>query len=288
MHGAARLLALLALAALAACSRDAGAPPAAQPSAPATSEAAPDAPAAAATSTPAPATPAGESNAVEAEGNEQGSAALQRAVPLPPAAQLPAGKWVAGTNYRVVSPAQPTDVATGKVEVVEFYWYACPHCYALEPYIGAWQKKKAPYIEFLRVPVMWGPYHRAHAQLYYTLKALGRLEALHARAFEEVHRLVEARQPPLVTPGDDAETLHLMSNWAARNGISAKDFSDAWSSFSVNKDMQTAEELTRRYRVEGVPLFVVNGKYITDIGMAGGQSNLVSLLDDLAASEKHH
>jgi thiol:disulfide interchange protein DsbA len=237
--------------------------------------------------TPAlPATPAGESAAPDVEPADPGSAALERAVPLPAAAQLPAGKWTPGTHYRVVSPAQPTDVGSGKVEVLEIFWYACPHCYSLEPYIESWKKKHAPYIEFVRVPVMWGPIHRAHAQLYYTLKALGRLEALNARAFQEVHRLVELQKPPLVTPGDDAETLHLMSNWAASQGISARDFSDAWNSFSVNKDMQTAEELTRRYRVEGVPLFIVNGKYITDVGMASGQANLVSLLDDLAASEK--
>ncbi len=287
MRTATRVLALLAIAALAACSRE-PAPAAAPEAAVTTAETSTPAPATAAPgATPAlPATPAGESTALDVEPTDPASAALERAVPLPAAAQLPAGKWTAGTHYRVVSPAQPTDVGSGKVEVLEIFWYACPHCYSLEPYIESWKKKKAPYIEFVRVPVMWGPIHRAHAQLYYTLKALGRLEALNARAFQEVHRLVELQKPPLVTPGDDAETLHLMSNWAASQGISARDFSDAWNSFSVNKDMQTAEELTRRYRVEGVPLFIVNGKYITDVGMASGQANLVSLLDDLAASEK--
>ncbi len=287
MRTATRVLALLAIAALAACSRE-PAPAAAPEAAVTTAETSTPAPATAAPgATPAlPATPAGESTALDVEPTDPASAALERAVPLPAAAQLPAGKWTPGTHYRVVSPAQPTDVGSGKVEVLEIFWYACPHCYSLEPYIESWKKKKAPYIEFVRVPVMWGPIHRAHAQLYYTLKALGRLEALNARAFQEVHRLVELQKPPLVTPGDDAETLHLMSNWAASQGISARDFSDAWNSFSVNKDMQTAEELTRRYRVEGVPLFIVNGKYITDVGMASGQANLVSLLDDLAASEK--
>jgi thiol:disulfide interchange protein DsbA len=287
MRTATRVLALLAIAALAACSRE-PAPAAAPEAAVTTTETSTPAPATAAPgTTPAlPATPAGESAAPDVEPADPGSAALERAVPLPAAAQLPAGKWTPGTHYRVVSPAQPTDVGSGKVEVLEIFWYACPHCYSLEPYIESWKKKHAPYIEFVRVPVMWGPIHRAHAQLYYTLKALGRLEALNARAFQEVHRLVELQKPPLVTPGDDAETLHLMSNWAASQGISARDFSDAWNSFSVNKDMQTAEELTRRYRVEGVPLFIVNGKYITDVGMASGQANLVSLLDDLAASEK--
>ena len=287
MRTATRVLALLAIAALAACSRE-PAPAAAPEAAVTTAETSTPAPATAAPgATPAlPATPAGESTALDVEPTDPASAALERAVPLPAAAQLPAGKWTAGTHYRVVSPAQPTDVGSGKVEVLEIFWYACPHCYSLEPYIESWKKKKAPYIEFVRVPVMWGPIHRAHAQLYYTLKALGRLEALNARAFQEVHRLVELQKPPLVTPGDDAETLHLMSNWVASQGVSARDFTDAWNSFSVNKDMQTAEELTRRYRVEGVPLFIVNGKYITDVGMASGQANLVSLLDDLAASEK--
>jgi thiol:disulfide interchange protein DsbA len=291
MRPVARLVAYALLASLAACSREpAPAAPAASPpvaGAPATTEAT----GTPASTTPAPApssTPPGESNNVEAEGGDKSSAALERAVPLPAAGQLPAGRWTAGTNYRVVSPAQPTDVGTGKVEVLEIFWYACPHCYALEPYIASWQKKKAPYIEFIRVPVMWGPIHRAHAQLYYTLKALGRLDSLNTQAFQDVHHLVELQQPPLVVPNDDAETLHLMTSWAQKNGINPKDFTDAWNSFSVNKDLQTAEELTRRYKVEGVPLFVVNGKYVTDVGMANGQANLISLLDDLAASERRH
>lgn len=288
MRAATRVLALLALAALAACSREAPAPSTPEATTPPAAGAAETAaPAAAPAGTAAPATAAGEPNAVDAEPADKSTAALERAVPLPAAGQLPAGKWTAGTNYRVVSPAQPTDVGTGKVEVLEIFWYACPHCYALEPYIQAWLKKKAAYIEYVRVPVMWGPIHRAHAQLFYTLKALGKLDALNETAFQDVHHLVELQQPPLVVPGDDAETLHLMNNWAASHGISAKDFTEAWNSFSVNKDMQAAEELTRRYRVEGVPLFVVNGKYVTDVGMAGSQANLVSLLDDLAASEKH-
>ena len=287
MKSTTRVLALLMVTALAACSRE-PAPAAPQSAAPAGNATAPEAAASPASSTPAPATPAGESNAVEAEPGDKSSAALERVVPMPAASQLPAGRWTAGTNYLVVSPAQPTDVGSGKVEVLEIFWYACPHCFALEPFIESWQKKKAPYIEFVNVPVMWGPMHRSHAQLFYSLKALGKLDTLHARAFQDVHHLVDLKQPPLVAPGDDAETLHMMTNWARSNGIAAQDFTDAWNSFSVNKDLQTAEEITRRYKVEGVPLFIINGKYVTDLGMAGGQANLVSLIDDLAASEKRH
>ena len=283
MNSAARLLALLLLTGLAACSRE-PAPAAPETAAPAAAAA----PAETAASPATPATTAGESNAVDAEPADKDSAALERVVPLPDAGQLPAGRWQAGTHYRVVSPAQPTDVGSGKVEVLEIFWYACPHCFALEPYMEAWRKKKPAYVEFVRVPVMWGPIHRAHAQLYYTLNALGKLDALNEQAFQDIHHMAEQQQLPLVAPGDDAETLRLMTNWAKTNGIAAKDFTDAWNSFSVNKDLQGAEEITRRYKVEGVPLVVINGKYISDIGMAGSQANLISLIDDLAASEKRH
>jgi thiol:disulfide interchange protein DsbA len=285
MKRGARIPALLLLAGLAACSRE---PAPAAPEAPPPPAAAPAAATSASPATPALATPAGESNAVDAEPADKSSAARERVGPLPEAVQQPAGRWQAGTHYRVVSPAQPTDVGTGKVEVIELFWYACPHCFALEPYVESWQKKKPAYVELVRVPVMWGPIHRAHAQLYYTLKALGKLNTLNERAFQDIHHLVEQQQLPLVAPSDAAETLRMMTNWAKTNGIGTKDFTDAWNSFSVSKDLQSAEEITRRYKVEGVPLVVINGKYISDIGMTGGQANLISLIEDLAATEKRH
>lgn len=278
-----RLGAVLLAGVLAACS---GKP---APGTQAAPEAAPAPASSLATSTQAPtisASESQESGAAATEPAEKGDTALEQVVPLPAAARLPSGRWTAGTNYRLISPAQPTNVGSGKVEVMEIFWYACPHCYTLEPYMEAWQKKKPDYIEFVRVPVMWGPIHRAHAQLFYTLKALGKLDALHERAFQDVHKLVEQQKLPLVAPGDDVETLRLMTNWARTNGIDAKTFTDAWNSFSVNKDLQSAEEITRRYRVESVPLVIINGKYVSDVGMAGGQANLVSLIDDLAASER--
>jgi thiol-disulfide isomerase/thioredoxin len=78
------------------------------------------------------------------KGTDSGEAALERVAALAPEGQLPAGKWVAGTNYKVLSPAQPTDAPPGKVEVIEFFWYGCPHCYVLDPYIETWRKDKPP------------------------------------------------------------------------------------------------------------------------------------------------
>src|SRR5579862_4094583 len=116
---------------------------------------------------------------------DRGDVSLERLAALPPDAQLPSGKWKPGANYDVLTPAQPTNVGPGKVEVVEVFWLACPHCYALEPFVQGWLKNKPPYIEFVRVPVMWQPLHRAHAHLFYTLQALGRNDLI-AKAFETI------------------------------------------------------------------------------------------------------
>jgi thiol:disulfide interchange protein DsbA len=215
-----------------------------------------------------------------ASGREE--AALERVAQLPAAGSLPAGKWVAGTHYRPLVPAQPTDAAPGKVEVVEMFWYACPHCYALDPYLESWRKNKPAYVEFRRVPITWGEVHRAHARLFYTLEALGKEEALHGDVFAEMHD----RKNYMFMQGDERETLSAEVAFVKARGISEADFLGAYNSFSVQTNLQKADDLAHRYRVEGVPLVIINGKYVTDVTMAGSQSNLISIINDLAASEK--
>jgi thiol:disulfide interchange protein DsbA len=163
---------------------------------------------------------------------------------------------------------------------MEVFWYGCPHCYALEPYMQSWLKNKPEYIQVVRVPVMWGPAHRAHAHLFYTLEALGRQD-LHQKVFDTLHNQSE----PLLG-NDDAATLTAQASWAKKQGITDEAFRQAWGSFTVNSNLSRAEDITRRYRVEGVPYLSVNGKYGTDVGKAGGPSNLIELLNDLAASER--
>ncbi len=102
-----------------------------------------------------------ESADTEGTAAEQRDVALARIAAMPADQQLPAGKWKAGTNYTPLVPSQPTSVAPGKVEVVEVFWYGCPHCHDLEPFIQSWLKNKPEYAELVRVPVMWGPVHRA-------------------------------------------------------------------------------------------------------------------------------
>jgi thiol:disulfide interchange protein DsbA len=212
----------------------------------------------------------------------RGDAGLERLAQLPADQQLPAGRWKAGQNYDPLVPAQPTSVGPGKVEVTEVFWLRCPHCAALEPFIQSWLKNKPAYIEFVRVPVMWGPVHRADAHLFYTLIALNRQDLVQ-KAFDAIQN---QHQIP-ITQSED-ETLKVQEAFAKDNGISAEDYAKAYNGFSVNSNLQRAEQLTQRYHVEGVPLVVINGKYTTDVAKAGGQSNLIALIDDLAAAEHKH
>jgi protein dithiol oxidoreductase (disulfide-forming) len=212
----------------------------------------------------------------------RGDPGLERLAQMPADQQLPAGKWKAGVNYDPLVPAQPTTVGPGKVEVVEVFWLGCPHCAALEPFLQSWLKNKPAYIDFVRVPVMWGPAHRAHAHLFYTIAALNRQDLVQ-KAFDAIQN-----QHQMLFASSEDETLKAQVAWAKENGVSADDYTKAYNSFSVNSNLQRAEQLTQRYHVEGVPLIVVNGKYTTDVAKANGQSNLIALIDDLAAGEHKH
>jgi protein dithiol oxidoreductase (disulfide-forming) len=206
------------------------------------------------------------------------------------AAATPAGTpWQEGVNYTRLVPAQPTNVAAGQVEVLEFFWYACSHCYSLEPTVAAWLKTKPAYVSFSRVPVLWNEGHRSLARLFYTLDSMGKLNEAHSEIFKEI----QVNGDPLIGPdpnnGAAAERVQLA--FIKRLGIPDADFEKEYHGFNVETAMQRADQLVQRYRVTAVPTFVVNGKYITDVGMAGAAEHperLMSLLSDLAAQEHKH
>jgi thiol:disulfide interchange protein DsbA len=279
------LLCISLLLSLDACARTQAPAPSAATASNAPLAAASSAPASASSASPS----AGSGGAIQessaAATASPGQAALERVAALPTAGQMPQTRWTAGVNYIPVVPAQPTDAAPGKVEVVEAFWFACPHCYALDSYLESWRKSSKPaYVEFVRVAVVWDEMRRATAHLFYTLQALGKEEALHSAVFSEIHE----KGNPLYVPGDEAATLRLQTAFAVNHGISAQDFQSAYNSFSVSADMQRSDDFSRRYRIDAVPRIVINGKYITDVGMAGSEANLISVINDLAASEKHH
>jgi thiol:disulfide interchange protein DsbA len=202
----------------------------------------------------------------------------------PVGSPIPA-KWVDGKNYTTMVPAQPTSVAPGKVEIVEVFWYMCPHCFQLDPMLENWRHQtKSPYVEFVRVPVIWpgNPSTEPLARLFYTMEALGKLEQLHTLAFREIH----VRNAPLFIQGDAAGTERAQRAFLKANGVSDADFDKTYRSFSVENKIRRAADLARRYGVTGVPFFVVNGRYSADVGTAGGEAQLLTLMDDLAASER--
>lgn len=189
-------------------------------------------------------------------------------------------KWKAGTEYKLAPAPQPTSVGPGKVEVNEVFWYGCGHCFALDPTLESWKTTKAPYVEFVRIPVIWGTVQRQHAKLFYTLQALHRPE-LHPVVFDAIHR----RGKPL-SARDEVEARALQFEFLSAQGVTEKEFDAAYDSMTVATNLLRAEEFTRKMGVDSVPLMVVNGKYITSVSDAGGEAQLIALVNDLAASEK--
>jgi thiol:disulfide interchange protein DsbA len=194
--------------------------------------------------------------------------------------------WQEGVNYTRIVPAQPTAVPAGQVEVLEFFWYACPHCNAIDSLVESWKKTKPAYVSFSRVHVLWNAGHRSLARLYYTLDSMGKLDQLHGEVFKEIH----VNGNPLVAadPNNASESERIQTAFVTKHGISESDFKKAYHSFAVDTALQRADELVQRYRIDGVPTFVVNGKYVADVRSADGQERLLSLVGDLAAQEHKH
>ncbi|MEM9207869.1 MAG: thiol:disulfide interchange protein DsbA/DsbL [Pseudomonadota bacterium] len=193
------------------------------------------------------------------------------------------GDWqfAEGTHFSRMVPAQPTVGGPDKIEVAEFFWYGCNHCFDFEPYINRWAEDLPANVRFVRVPALWNPLVRLHGQLYYTeevLAASGKLEdreGFRQTVFLELHRR-----------GNRLATEAAMIDVFERYGVSADDFKSTWGSFEVAQKMRVAEDLARRYGLASVPLVVVNGKYRTSGSEAGSYPKLLDVIDELVAREE--
>jgi thiol:disulfide interchange protein DsbA len=187
----------------------------------------------------------------------------------------PAADLAEGVQYKTLRPAVPTSVAPGKVEVVEVFWYACGHCYLLEPRLDAWNRKGRPaYVELVRMPAVWNDVLKTHARLFYAVEILGKPE-LHGEVFREIN-----------VRGNRLETPEKIEAFLTSKGVSKADFQKAFSGFAVESKLARAADLNRRYRITSTPTVIVNGKYVTDAGMAGGEERLFEVINQLAAKEK--
>ncbi len=173
-----------------------------------------------------------------------------------------------GKEYQVLKAPQP--VPAGKIEVTEFFWYGCPHCFDFEPELEAWVKKQGKDVVFKRVPVAFRDDLLPHTKIFYALESLGKLEAMHTKVFNAIH--VDRKR--MLDPNEIADFM-------AKNGIDRKAFLDAYNSFSVTTNSQRANKIADAYKIDGVPTVVVQGKYETSPSIAGTKTSAIQAMDYL-------
>lgn len=172
---------------------------------------------------------------------------------------IAANSFQEGVNYVPVSPAQPTTVGPGQIEVIEFFWYGCPHCFAFEPYVDAWLKHKPANVVFKLIPAAWsgGENMAIDARAYYTAQALGLEPKIHNPLFNAIH---------VDNQYDLTQSQAALQGFFAKYGVSKQQFDSTWNSFGVNLKMNQALQTLTRYGIQGVPTFVINGKWMTGAG----------------------
>ncbi|RQP21830.1 thiol:disulfide interchange protein DsbA/DsbL [Piscinibacter terrae] len=172
--------------------------------------------------------------------------------------------------------AQPT-VAAGKIEVIEFFWYGCPTCNQLEPFVDDWEKTLPADVAFRREPVVWDTRASTalHAKIFLTLRAMNLLREHHQVVFKVIHWAhLEFRE--------DTEVF----DWAERRGIDRAKFEAVFKSPAIATELAKRKQMTHDYPVTNVPTFVVNGKYATSPFQAGGAPQMLRLVDQLIAQER--
>ncbi|MGH8371223.1 MAG: thiol:disulfide interchange protein DsbA/DsbL, partial [Gammaproteobacteria bacterium] len=172
------------------------------------------------------------------------------------AGTAPAAPFKAGVNYIPVVPAQPTSVQPGQIEVIEFFWYGCPHCYALEDYVDTWLRSKPDNVVFRRIPAALNPAWDIDARAYFAAEELGLADKAHPAIFHAIH------VDHLQLDSEDAFRKFFVQQF----GITAKQFNDAWNSLNVDTKLVQAKVLAQRYGILDVPTLVVNGKWLTGPG----------------------
>jgi thiol:disulfide interchange protein DsbA len=181
-------------------------------------------------------------------------------------------------QYSEIKPPQPVEVQGKNIEVVEFFWYGCPHCYNLEPLIEAWVKKLPPDVQFRRIPAVFNERWGHDATIYYAFEAMGLLDKLHRPFFDAIHR------DRLRTDNQQA-----LSEWLQKNGVDPKKFIETMKSFSVQTKARRATQLTTAYKIEGTPAMAVQGRYTvnTEQGRTReGMLETVSYLVDMIRKGK--
>jgi thiol:disulfide interchange protein DsbA len=176
-------------------------------------------------------------------------------------------------GYQTLAVAQPTQDKT-KVEVIEFFWYGCPHCLAFEPTLNAWLKTMPKNVQFSRQPAAFNETWSKHAKAYFVAEALNVVDKVHADFFDAI----QLKKQHLETEED-------LAKFFVAHGVKAEAFHEAFKSFSVNTKLNQASIMAPRYGISGVPTLVVNGKYMISGSLAGSHENMIKVLNQLIAQE---
>ncbi|MDH3510794.1 MAG: DsbA family protein [Gammaproteobacteria bacterium] len=194
-----------------------------------------------------------------------------------PAAQEDAPQWQfsEGQHFTMLTTAQGTSSAPDVIEVAEVFWYGCPHCFNFDPYLKKWAPELPDDARFIRLPVMWNPTNQIHARIFYTAEALNKLDVMHDAIFKEMH--VNRKQ---LTSEDD------IREFFARFDVSEEEFNSTFRSFGVESKLKRAKNLTQRYRIQSVPLLVINGKYLTTGPGVKNFDDMLAVADELIERER--
>lgn len=180
--------------------------------------------------------------------------------------------YVEGDHYTAITPPVAAQTEGGPVEVIELFWYGCPHCYSFEPVLETWLEDKPDGIEFIRVPAVFNKRWAFHARAFYTAEALGVLDKIHRPLFEAIH---ESRNPM-------ARVTDVAALFARHADIDEATFLNTFNSFTVDSKVRRAAQLTRDYKLTGVPSLVIDGEYRTTASEAGGYEQMLKVAEQLA------
>ncbi len=174
---------------------------------------------------------------------------------------------VEGKDYTVLANPQPTQDAN-KIEVLEFFWYGCPHCYSLHPHIKTWLLNVPGDVSFRYVPAIFRPNWVMGAKIYYVIEAMGVADTLHDKVYDAIHR-----------DKIDLNNESVLFDWIEKQGVDRKKFEATYKSFGIQNQVARSTQMTRQYQLSGVPALVVNGKYLTSGRMGGTQQDTIKTLE---------
>ncbi|WP_029527304.1 thiol:disulfide interchange protein DsbA/DsbL [Polaromonas glacialis] len=194
---------------------------------------------------------------------------------LPTLAQAQARAFQSGSDYLTLEKPAPTEAPAGRVEVVEFFWYNCPHCNGFEPMFDAWAKKQAKDVSIRRVPIAFRPDFEPQQRLYYVLEGMGKVDELHKKVFYAIH----VEKQPL-------NTADQIAAWVDKQGIPKAKFMEMYNSFSVSTKARKATQLQDGYALDGVPALGINGRYFTSGTQAKTLERSLQVADALIAQSR--